>query len=49
MANEAIRQQMTSLGVNLTRKEELWSTSAAVVRSTGAGLNGVRPVIVVSS
>lgn len=32
LANEAIRLRMTSLGVDLSRKEELWSTSAAVVR-----------------
>ena len=31
-ANEAIRLEMISLGVDLTRKEELWSTSVAVAR-----------------
>ena len=31
-ANAAIRLKMEALGVDLTRKEELWSTSVAVVR-----------------
>ncbi len=32
LANSAIREKMASFGVGLDRKEELWSTSAAVVR-----------------
>lgn len=34
-ANRAIRQKMAACGVDLTCKEELWSTSVAVVRSRG--------------